>query len=458
MKNHQAAKVCIVGLGPAGIGAALMLSRLGKKIDLVCIDGGNPPQKRYCSKDSNRACDKESFCQIICGFGGCALLSGGKISEFPAGDGLVSVYGSEDNTKKALLQALEIMSAYLTLEKTIINQVDADKEKSLFNAMGFEYRYYDAYLCEQKGLQRAFENIFQDLELSGASLLMRSELRDVKRKDDGFDLTVKNAATEVNIHTDYLLLAVGRSGRAMLRDLNTKMGLHGEENSLDIGVRLEFPNRLFDEKVKIHKDLKLVFGSARTFCVCRDGKIVHYYSNSLHFTEGCCTASEKSGLTNLGITIRLPASKNNQLVFNNMRKKMIKLHDGKIISQNLKDYLLTNDYKKENPHSESSNFLEEGDINLCFPKPISSSVRDAVSYFAIRFFPQENWDKVRVFAPEVDYGGLRFPLSAEFSIIPNMYLIGDCTGRFRGILQAFSSGISCAKNIKGDLLEKNGQK
>ena len=54
---------------------------------------------------------------------------------------------------------------------------------------------------------------------------------------------------------------------------------------------------------------------------------------------------------------------------------------------------------------------------------------------------------MNIFAPEVDYNGLSFPVNSDFSIIPRLYLIGDCTGRFRGILQAFCSGSICAESI-----------
>jgi len=89
----------------------------------------------------------------------------------------------------------------------------------------------------------------------------------------------------------------------------------------------------------------------------------------------------------------------------------------------------------------------QGDINQCFPNHLSAKIRKAVIYFTSRLLPKDSWEIVNVFAPEIDYGSLSFPIKSDFSIAKRMYLIGDCTGRFRGLLQAFCSGIICAEGI-----------
>lgn len=449
-------RVCIVGLGPAGIGAALTLSKLGKSIDLICIDAGNTPKKRLCNELINQECDKEDFCQITCGFGGCALVTGGKLSNFPAGKGLVSVYGSEEKAKESLMQAFKLISQYLPSEKPTSSPVEIEREKQLFVELGFDYRYYDAYLCEQKKVVNAFELIYKELEFNGASVLMQTELIGAKRNGRGFDLIVKHLEKTRTVFVDYLILAIGRSGRQMLKEIGSSMGLKGKQNSLDIGVRLEFPTQLFTEKVKVHNDLKLLFGNARTFCVCKDGGIVHYYTQGIRLTEGCSTGLQRTGVTNIGIIVRLPPSEENDNIYHQIREKIAQVYSGKIVVESLSNYITQDNKTKEELKNISNEdyFQVHGNINEIFPESVSASVKEAVVFFVSRFFSKRNWDKITVYAPEIDYGGTVFPISNDFSTSHNMYIIGDCSGRFRGILQSLGTGISCAEKIIGDLNEK----
>ena len=106
--NDYKTEICIVGLGPAGIGAALTFLGADLAADVMCLDAGSPPNDRSCSILQNRSCEKEEPCQIISGIGGCSLF-GDKISTFPAGGGLVNVLGSKDLAQRKLLQAFGLL-------------------------------------------------------------------------------------------------------------------------------------------------------------------------------------------------------------------------------------------------------------------------------------------------------------------------------------------------------------
>jgi uncharacterized FAD-dependent dehydrogenase len=98
-------KICIVGLGPAGIAAALTFANSTCAKYVLCIDAGSYPSERHCAALENQSCKKEKLCQVISGFGGCSLISGGKISGYPAGNGLSSILGSsranEDTNRRS---------------------------------------------------------------------------------------------------------------------------------------------------------------------------------------------------------------------------------------------------------------------------------------------------------------------------------------------------------------------
>lgn len=100
----------------------------------------------------------------------------------------------------------------------------------------------------------------------------------------------------------------------MLKHLNTQLNLRGKENHIDVGVRLEFPTDLYPDITKYHNDLKLLFNNARTFCVCKDGRVTHYWLEGIFFMEGNYNPNDKSGFTNLGILMRLKPSRENEAI------------------------------------------------------------------------------------------------------------------------------------------------
>lgn len=457
MKNNYNFEVCIVGLGSAGIGAALTLSNSNLSSRVLCLDAGKHSSTRSCSILQNRSCKKENPCQIISGFGGCSLLGGGKVSSFPAGRRLVNILGSRDFAEKKISEALGLFSNYLSFHKSILSEDNIKNGRKLFGKWGFEYRYYDVYVYDQDELRKAYQKIFLQLKSAGMSLLLSTELIKIDCAENGFKLVVKQGEKEVTIFTKYVVLGVGRLGRTMLKSLNTKLNLGGKENHLDVGVRLEFPTDLYPDMTKYHNDLKLLFDDARTFCVCKGGKIMPYLLDHAFFTEGYYNPRYASDFTNLGIMIRLEPSKRNETLLQEIKERSLHVNNVKPACQSLLDYLTndTKNYKSSRSLKSSISFWTQSNVTQCFPQSISAKIKEAVSYFATRLLPTDYWDEVGVFAPEVDYGGLSFPVNSDFSIIPKMYLIGDCTGRFRGILQAFCSGIICAESIIDGIYKKN---
>jgi|GEM_PF-1771379 len=453
--NCYNTKVCIVGLGPAGIGAALTFLDTNLASDAMCLDAGNPSNDRVCSILQNRTCKKEEPCQIMSGIGGCSLF-GGKISTLPAGSGFVSVLGSKDLAQKKLLQAFNMLNKYLHLQKPNITQSEQETAKELYEKMGFEYKYYDAYLYNQEELREVYHNVLLQLNSVGTTLLLNTKVIQIEYEENGFKLMAIRNGRKITIFTSYLVLGVGRLGHSFLKSLNSKFNLRGKENHIDIGVRIEFPTELQPGITKYHNDLKLLFDNARTFCVCKNGKIAPYFFEGMFFTEGYYNPVCESGLTNLGILLRLEPSKQNEIIVDDIKKKLLLLSGGKPVRQNLSDYLGGSRNCKSSKHFDYSiSFWVQGDVNQCFPYFISTKIKEAVHHFTTRFLPRERWDEVSVFAPEVGYRSLAFPVNSDFLITPRMYLIGDCTGRFRGILQAFCSGVVCAESIIGDEDEKN---
>jgi len=445
-------KVCIVGLGPSGLGAALTLSKSGMASELICLDQGGSSNNRICSIPLSGMCKRETLCQMICGFGGSSLLSGGKVSAFPAGSGLAAILDDGCKADRQVKEAINVLHSFMPLEEPDMEQVKIDTARALFEKMGFVYKYFDVYQFDHEELKKAYESIHSQLQSAGVSMWLNANLVHVDQEEHGFTLKVRQGGKELVILTENLILGLGRSGQSMLEQMNAQLELGRKGGQLDVGVRLEFPTHLVPPATWYHGDLKLLFKNARTFCVCKDGSIAPYVIDGVFFTEGHSSPRNSSGFTNLGIITRFEPSSRNRMLLKEIRDRAIQQRGGKLICQRLTEYLnRTRTITKINTSERNSDsFWVWGDINNSFPESISTDVREAVLYFAGRLLPRQHWEEVNVFAPEIDYAGISFPVKSNFSIRPGLYIIGDCIGQFRGIAQAFCSGIICAESLIGD--------
>src|SRR5438552_3487777 len=97
-------KVCVIGLGPAGLGAALRFARSTLANAVLCIDAGVAASAKYCTIQQRKGCRKVQPCQMTSGVGGSSLLSGGKISGFPAGRNLSYAAGTLEAAETAITE------------------------------------------------------------------------------------------------------------------------------------------------------------------------------------------------------------------------------------------------------------------------------------------------------------------------------------------------------------------
>jgi len=452
-KNLIKTKICIVGLGPAGIATAFTFGKHGFAKDLICIDAGNL-NNRNCPVLSNKGCRKIESCQVISGLGGCFLF-GKKISHFPAGSGLVNILGSKEKALKETEKAFNYIVHNISLERAEITNKDMGEAKGFFEQLGFKYKYYNIYVYNANELRKMFHDIISSLEVDGARIFFKTRLIDIEIENGHFVVLAKQTGKDIVILTDYLVIGVGRLGNFLLKRINSKFKLGGKENHLEVGVRIEFPTRLCPDIDKYHKDLKLLFGDARTYCLSKNGKIALYHIDGVCFTEGYSTFEPSTDLTNIGILVRLKPSSYNDRILYEIKKRTLELTEGKPGVQVLDEYLRGDNIPQSAnlPFKASISYWEKVNISSIFPFPISERIRKAVYYFVSRIFPKNYWKNIIVFAPEVHYAGLSFPVKSDFSILPKMYLIGECTGKFRGVLQSFTSGMICAENIIGDINE-----
>src|SRR6266550_8903764 len=137
------ADVCIIGLGPAGLGTALELVRAGLGQRILCLEAGVPIEERFCSINQGKGCRKAQPCQVVTGVGGASLF-GGKVSKFPAGRGMSNVTGNLGETENDLASAFQLFSEFVDLTAPPEPTTDMHALASDYLGKGFDFRHYNS--------------------------------------------------------------------------------------------------------------------------------------------------------------------------------------------------------------------------------------------------------------------------------------------------------------------------
>ena len=107
--------ICLIGLGPAGIG---FLSTLDEGVlkNSICFEQGDTNTTCTCYTKSE--CSKCDRCSIVSGVGGASRFSCGKISNFPVGSGLLPFW---DLQEEALENFLNLQIGCLFVVRSVLH-------------------------------------------------------------------------------------------------------------------------------------------------------------------------------------------------------------------------------------------------------------------------------------------------------------------------------------------------
>lgn len=439
--------IAIIGLGPAGIG---FVNSVGEKNTkrIIAIDAGNMMEKRRCKILQNKQCCKcnKELCQMIHGIGGASLLGGHKISCFPAGTFLNHLLTKENHDIEYYSLLLKRLSTVINMEPPQTKPFSIHDVEIFYNKLDYSFKYYDSYLCSIKNLKKGYSFLLKNLE--NIDYMSNSKVISCKQQeDDLFVLDIKIKDKITTIYTKKIIFAVGRSGQELLNQVNNNLSLNGECNHLEIGVRLEFPSDIFDSIDKYHNDLKLIHNNTRTFCISKKGMLSPYYLNGIYIVDGFYDLNNPSNYTNLALMYRLNKDRNNTIIFDQIKDNIKHKFNSIPIIQDYKSFSNHTNNVDISKINSSISFLTRGSIFDIYPDSICKILVSETKHFVDSFISPDKQNKINIIAPSLEYYWLDFPIKDDFSIKENIYLIGDCSGKYRGILQAYVAGSILARNL-----------
>ena len=277
----------VVGFGPCGIFAALILAEAGMKP--LVIERGQPVDERVKAVEgfwNEGILDTESNVQF--GEGGAGTFSDGKLTT-----------GIKDIRISKVLNEFVLAGADAEILYKQKPHIGTDKLRGIV-----------------KNLRRKIESLGGEIRfntrLDGIATEEAASGRRLK-----VVTTVDRSGAYETIETDRLILAIGHSARDTFKMLYEE-GFKMEQKPFSIGVRIEHPQRMIDRSQYGREELAEKLGAADyklnykcrsgrgvyTFCMCPGGEVINAASEQgTAVTNGMSNSGRNGRFANSGLLV-----------------------------------------------------------------------------------------------------------------------------------------------------------
>ena len=463
-------KVVIVGCGASGIATAIELVNNGFN-NIIMIDKGHMIDKRKCFVDADTPCKKCKVCSITHGCGGAGSYSDSKLNFDPTGRVGGDMY--ELMTREEIIE-------YLKKTYKIYQQFGIEEFKS--KIYGLEYTEEGKQIIDtiednprltigecatlhlgSENSRIVYKRMIDYLLNNGVEILSNTELLGIKEVDDNYILTISRKGLERHLRADRVVLALGRSGNKLIKEICKDNNIKFKNGRVDIGVRVECPNEVMEKLNNNFYECKIYFqGSfddkARMFCTNPSGYVTvesyPYLDKNIYMANGHAYRNKHSNNTNFAILVSRNFNEDLQDPLNDYVYPSANvgnsLGKGSVILQSLKDIKLwrrsTEERIKELDIEPTAN-VYKGDITSAISYRTLVTILEFLKELN-KIAPGIDDDNTLLYYPECKLHANKVLIDKYGRTSnPNVWCIGDCSGYCRGLTTACSMGILCAEDI-----------
>lgn len=450
--------VIIVGAGPAGIFAALELSR-HSKLDIAIVDKGPDIQKRRCpAREPNGHCIQCVPCALLSGWGGAGAFSDGKLTLSPEVGGQLAELVGEDAAQKLLE---EVDQTYVHFgARGPVHGRDGDAIEQLKKRATLAGLKLLTVPIRHMGTERSGDILIamhSELVRHNVQVFTRTEISHIKTDGDRVvGVVTKKGET---LESRYVIIAPGREGANWLAELAHELRIPIQPNPIDIGVRVELPASVLEPLTDLVYEPKLHYYSrtfddkVRTFCVCPYGEVVTEFAGDVVTVNGHSYANRRTANTNFALLV----SKNftepfkEPIAYGKYIARLANILSGGVMVQRLGDLKQGRRTTEQRlARCITRPTLKEatpGDLGLVLP------YRYIVNLFEIleamdALAPGVDSRHTLLYGVEVKYYSSRLKLTNNLETpVKNLFAAGDGAGITRGLIQASASGLIVAREI-----------
>jgi len=459
MKQYD---VAIIGAGPAGTFAAYELIEKKPQLRIVVLESGRDIYHRLCPIAAGKvdACINCKPCNIMRGFGGAGAFSDGKYNFTTKFGGWLNEY-LPDNKVMELINYVDDINMKHGAPAKVFSTENS--------TLGKQALAYDLHLLDASVRHLGTENNLKMLEKTYEYLKDKVEFRfgtlvkSILPQADGGRLLLENGE---EITSDYLVAAPGRAGAEWFTEECKRLGLPLLNNQVDVGVRIEVPDAVFNHITDEVYEAKLVYRTkrygdlVRTFCMNPHGHVVTENTDGIITVNGHSYSDPKlqSHNTNFALLVsnRFTEPFNEPHQYGKRIASFSNMLGGGIIVQRFGDLMKG---RRTNLHRLGQSFTKPtlqatpGDLSLVLPKRHLDNIIEMIQALD-RIAPGTANDDTLLYGVEVKFYSSRLSLSKELETsLPNVFAIGDGAGVTRGLSQAGASGIYVARTILGRMKE-----
>ena len=449
--------VIIVGAGPAGIFAALELTRSARP-RILMLDKGPELNKRRCPSRETGRCMKCATCALMTGWGGAGAFSDGKLTLTTQVGGLLAEIRGRDEAEQLIQEVDGLWVRYGADGQPYSGDLDSIEQVARQAALaGLRLQHYP---IRHLGTERSGDILgamYHELLGRGVEIRTRTEVARVLT-GNGAVTGVETAKGEV-LTAKHVIVAPGREGADWLTQLARDLNLNLSINPVDIGVRVEMPAHILQPLTDLLYEPKFIYFSSafddrvRTFCVCPYGEVVTEWAGDVMTVNGHSYGQHRTENTNFAVLV----SKNftepfkEPIAYGKYIARLANLLSGGIMVQRLGDLRAgrrTTDQRLERCITRPTlRDAAPGDLNLVLPYRYVVNILemlDALDQVA----PGVALRHTLLYGVEAKFYSSRLQLTPDLETdVHNLFAAGDGAGVTRGLVQASASGLVAAREI-----------
>ena len=436
----------IVGAGPAGIFAALTLTKAGFG-SILMVEQGRSIQDRRKSRRPD----------ILTGWGGGGAFSDGKLTLSPEVGGFLGELISEKEMNRVLNLADQTWLKF-GAPKELINgspdQIEDMKTRARMAGMLF---------VPSPVRHIGTDNCHKLLAAIQAHLSTRCDIRTETR---AVDLIVRNnelwgvsLSDGREVQAGCLVCAPGRVGNDWMRHQAERLDLATRPNPVDIGVRVEVPAAVMAKVTETFYESKLIHYSStfddkvRTFCMNPYGEVVVEKTETLITVNGHSYSKARSDNTNFALLVSATFTEpfDDPITYGRSITRLANLLSGGAMVQRFGDLVAgrrtTGERLERCLTRPTLHEAAPGDLAYVLPYRILKDIMEMMEAMD-RLTPGLADRHTLLYGVEVKFYSHRVELSSNLETsIPGLYVIGDGAGITRGLIQASASGIIAGEAI-----------
>jgi uncharacterized FAD-dependent dehydrogenase len=451
--------VVVIGAGPAGIFAALELTRRSR-LKVAILEKGPNIDKRRCLARQGKGCHACHPCSIMSGWGGAGAFSDGKLTLSPASGGhLGEILGEAE--AQALIHQVD--SVYLRYGASpVVYGGPSDEFEALEKRSALAGLKLISVPIRHIGTERCVDimrRMHEDLMSAGVHIAVRTPVEKVLARN-GQVVGVETKTGEI-IEAEYVIVAPGREGAGWLRNVATDLSLSLVRNPVDLGVRVELPATVMEPITDLLYEFKFLYFSrafddrVRTFCVCPHGEVSTEFAGEVMTVNGHSYADRKTANTNFALLV----SKNftepfdDPIAYGKSIARLANLLSGGVLVQRLGDLEAG---RRSNTQRLSRSLVAPtlksatpGDLGLVFPYRYIVNLLEML-HALDEVAPGVCSRHTLLYGVEVKFYSNRLALTPALETeVRNLFACGDGAGITRGLIQASASGMVVARSILG---------